>query len=286
MSEGEVLLLGAIAGLTIFLGLPLGRARAVPIGVRAFLNAGSAGVLIFLFVETFIHGFEPVEHALEEVTVESGGSWGEFVARAALFTAAILVGMMTLVYYDKWMATRARSSTGTQFGPGAAQAAELQSRGWVERLSEPKRLALFIAIGIGVHNFAEGLAIGQSAANDKVSLAVLLIVGFGVHNATEGFGIVAPLAGGEERPTWAFLGAMGLIAGLPTFLGTVIGQSFVDEYVDLAFLGLAAGSILYVVVQLLGVAFKMGHKEMLMWGLFGGLALGAGTELVLVAAGL
>ncbi len=145
---------------------------------------------------------------------------------------------------------------------------------------------MFIAIGIGVHNFAEGLAIGQSAANDKVSLAVLLIVGFGVHNATEGFGIVAPLAGGEERPTWAFLGAMGLIAGLPTFFGTVIGQSFVDQYVDLAFLGLAAGSILYVVVQLLGVAFKMGHKEMLMWGLFGGLALGAGTELVLVAAGL
>jgi ZIP family zinc transporter len=137
-----------------------------------------------------------------------------------------------------------------------------------------------------VHNFAEGLAIGQSAANDNVSLALLLIVGFGVHNATEGFGIVAPLAGDVERPSWGFLGLMGLIAGLPTFLGTVIGQSFVNEYVNLAFLGLAAGSILYVVVQLLSVAFKMGHKEMLMWGLFGGLALGAATELVLVAAGL
>jgi len=258
----------------------------VPMPLRAFLNAGSAGVLIFLFVETFIHGFEPVEHALEEVTVESGGSWGEFAARAALFTAALLVGMMTLVYYDRWMTRRARRPVETRFGPGAAQVAEFRSTSWVERLSEPKRLALFIAIGIGVHNFAEGLAIGQSAANDQVSLALLLIVGFGVHNATEGFGIVAPLAGDAERPGWGFLGAMGLIAGLPTFLGTVIGQSFVDQYVDLAFLGLAAGSILYVVVQLLSVAFKMGHKEMLMWGLFGGLALGAGTELVLVAAGL
>jgi len=286
VSEGEVLVLGAIAGLTIFLGLPLGRARSVSMPVRALLNAGAAGVLIFLFVETFIHGFEPVEHALEETTVESGGSWGEFALQAALFTGAVLVGMMTLVYYDRWIKARAGSGAETKFGPGAAQVAELQSASLVERLSEPKRLALFIAIGIGVHNLAEGLAIGQSAANDNVSLALLLIVGFGLHNATEGFGIVAPLAGAAERPSWGFLGAMGLIAGGPTFVGTVIGQSFVDEYLNLAFLGLAAGSILYVVVQLLHVAFNMGHKEMLMWGLFAGLALGAGTELVLVAAGL
>jgi ZIP family zinc transporter len=286
VSEGEVLVLGAIAGLTIFLGLPVGRARSLSMPVRALLNAASAGVLLFLFVETFIHGFEPVEHALEEVTVESGGSWGEFFARAAVFTVALAAGLMTLVYYDRWMSRRAHRNATVAYGPGAAHSAELQTPGWVERLSAPKRLALFIAIGIGVHNFAEGLAIGQSAANDNVSLALLLIVGFGVHNATEGFGIVAPLAGEAERPSWGFLGLMGLIAGLPTFLGTVIGQSFVDPYVDLAFLGLAAGSILYVVVQLLSVAFKMGHKEMLMWGLFGGLALGAATELVLVAAGL
>ena len=286
MSEGEVLLLGAIAGLTIFLGLPVGRARSLSMPVRALLNAGSAGVLVFLFVETFIHGFEPVEATLEHVTVEGGGTWGDFAAHAAVFTGAIVVGLMALVYYDKWMAARSQRAKEVQFGPGAAHAQELGVARGLHGLSEAKRLALFIAIGIGVHNFAEGLAIGQSAANDQVSLAALLIIGFGVHNATEGFGIVAPLAGESERPSWGFLGAMGLIAGLPTFLGTVIGESFVDEYVNIAFLGLAAGSILYVVVQLLNVAFKMGHKEMLMWGLFAGLALGASTELVLVAAGL
>lgn len=285
MSDGEIILLGAIAGLTIFLGLPVGRARRVSTKVRALLNAGSAGVLTFLLIETFIHGFEPVEHALEAVTVESGGTWGEFAALAAIFTAAFAVGLLALVYYDRWMKQRT-DALKAGAGPGAMSVAESKAIRGIHGLSDAKRLALFIAIGIGVHNFAEGLAIGQSAAGDKVSLAVLLIIGFGVHNATEGFGITAPLAGESDRPTWRFLGGLGLIGGLPTFLGTVIGISFVDQYVEVLFLGLAAGSILYVIVQLLGVAFRFDHKEMLMWGLFGGVALGAGTELVLVAAGL
>jgi ZIP family zinc transporter len=155
----------------------------------------------------------------------------------------------------------------------------------VHSLSEPRRLALFIAIGIGLHNFAEGLAIGQSAASDEVSLALLLIVGFGLHNATEGFGIVAPMSGEIERPAWGFLVTLGLIGGGPTFLGTVVGQSWVSEWLDMGFLALAAGSILYVVVQLVIVGAKLGHKEMLMWGLFVGLVLGFGTDFVLVAAG-
>jgi zinc transporter, ZIP family len=286
VSEGEVLALGAIAGLTIFLGLPVGRASRLSVGTRSLLNAGSAGVLVFLLIETFDHGFAPVEHALEEVTVGHGGSWAEFAGRAALFAAAIAVGLLGLVYYDRWLTRRTARAKELQFGPGAAHAEELRAVRGIHALSDSKRLALFIAIGIGVHNFAEGLAIGQSAASDAINLAVLLIIGFGLHNATEGFGIVAPLAGEGDPPSWGFLGTMGLIAGLPTFFGTLIGQSFVDENVNVAFLGLAAGSILYVIVQLLSVALKLGHKEMLMWGLFGGLALGAGTELVLVAAGL
>jgi ZIP family zinc transporter len=285
VSEGEVLLLGAIAGLTIFLGLPVGRIRGLSTKARAWLNAGSAGVLLFLLIETFEHGFAPVEHALEQVTVESGGSWGTFVGRASLFAGAIAVGMLSLVYYDRWLSRRAPGATAS-VGPGAAAVQELAPPRGIHALSESKRLALFIAIGIGVHNLAEGLAIGQSAASGDISFAWLLVIGFGVHNATEGFGIVGPLAGEADRPSWAFLGVMGLIGGLPTFLGTVIGQSVVDANLEILFLGLAAGSILYVIVQLLNVALKLGHREMLMWGLFAGLVLGAGTELVLVAAGL
>jgi ZIP family zinc transporter len=152
-------------------------------------------------------------------------------------------------------------------------------------LSPAKRIAVFIALGIGLHNFSEGLAIGQSAAKGEVSLALMLIIGFGLHNATEGFGIVAPLTADEGRPSWAFLAAMGLIGGGPTFAGTLLGQSFVNNAVFIGFLALAAGSILYVVIQLLHVSQKLGHKELLMWGLLIGLFAGFATDLVLKAAG-
>ena len=81
-----------------------------------------------------------------------------------------------------------------------------------------RRLALLIAVGIGLHNFAEGLAIGQSAASGEIALATLLVIGFGLHNATEGFGIVAPLAGDSpgrnvESPSWRFLRPSASSAG-------------------------------------------------------------------------
>ena len=100
-------------------------------------------------------------------------------------------------------------------------------------------------------------SVGRKA---RSSLAVLLIIGFGVHNATEGFGIVAPLAAENELPSWSFLLVLGVIAGGPTFLGTVIGESFVNETVDMMFLALAAGSILYVIVQLLHVGVKLDRE--------------------------
>jgi zinc transporter, ZIP family len=148
------------------------------------------------------------------------------------------------------------------------------------------RLAMMIAIGIGLHNFAEGLAIGQSAAAGETSLALLLVIGFGLHNATEGFGIVAPMAGEEQRPSWGFLALLGLIGGGPTFLGTVVGRSFTSDAVSVLFLSLAAGSILYVVVQLIGVALRAGHKEMLYWGIFLGIMAGFATDFIITAAGV
>jgi ZIP family zinc transporter len=147
-------------------------------------------------------------------------------------------------------------------------------------------MAVFIAIGIGLHNFAEGLAIGQSAARDEVSLALLLIIGFGLHNATEGFGIVAPLAGEPNRPSWGFLMLMGAIGGGPTFVGTIVGQAWVNDAVNVVFLTLAAGSILYVVVQLLRVAMRSGHVELVMWCLLIGLLAGFATDMVVTASGV
>ena len=114
-------------------------------------------------------------------------------------------------------------------GPGAAALDEFDDRTWLDGLTPGKQLALLIAIGIGVHNFGEGLAIGQAAANDATALAVTLIVGFALHNATEGFGIVGPMSGEGTRPSWTFLALLGLIGGGPTFLGTLLGQRVVER---------------------------------------------------------
>src|SRR6266851_5790998 len=217
MSTAQTLVLGAIAGFTIFLGLPIGRMQNVSAATKAFLAATATGILIFLFWDVMSGAVAPVEAALEE------GRGGRFA--------------------------------------------------W---------LAFLLATGIGLHNFSEGLAIGQSAAANQVSLAIVLIIGFGLHNATEGLGICAPLTGDKELPSWGFLGLLGLIGGGPTFLGTLVGQAWVSESVSIIFFALAAGSILYVVMGLLNVGRVLASKTLVTWGVLLGLFLGFSTADLLV----
>jgi ZIP family zinc transporter len=280
MSTAQVLALGAIAGFTIFLGLPLGRVRNASPKLKAFFSATATGILLFLLVEVLAHGVEPVEEALIQAANE-GGSWSHFFELAVILAVGGIAGLMSLVYYAAWLG---KQRSKAMLGPGAASAAEFE-RGWTTGLSPASWLALLIATGIGLHNFSEGLAIGQSAAQDEVSLALLLVIGFGLHNATEGFGIVAPLSGGNARPSWRFLALLGLIGGGPTFIGTLIGQAFVSEALEIGFLALAAGSILYVVIELMNVNRQLGYKTLVAWALLFGLFLGFGTDFVLAVAG-
>src|SRR6266852_5133336 len=278
MSTVQTLLLGAIAGLTIFIGLPLGRMQNVSASTKAFLAATATGVLIFLFWDVLSQAVGPVDTALKQ------GRDGRFAWLAFLLAFGFFTGLLTLVYYDGWMKRRRRRAF---LGPGAASTAEFETEHHFYGGMSPARwLSIFIATGIGLHNFSEGLAIGQSAARDQLSLAIVLIIGFGLHNATEGFGIVAPLSGESERPSWKFLGLMGLIGGAPTFFGTLLGQAWTSTPVSILFLALAAGSILYVVVELLNVCRLMGQKTLVTWGILLGLFLGFATDFVLVAAGV
>jgi zinc transporter, ZIP family len=228
------------------------------------------------------HGLAPVEEALE-ASVEGEGSWGDFAGYAILLAGGVVIGLMSLVYYGAWIKRRRSSDF---VGPGAAAVDEFASRSVFERLAPAQQLALLIAIGIGLHNLAEGLAIGQAGAAGEISLALALIIGFGLHNATEGFAIVGPMSGEAARPSWAFLALLGLIGGGPTFLGTVVGQTWVNEAVSVAFFALAAGSILYVLQEVLTVNRKFGYPVLVTWTLSLGLGLGFGTDFVLEAAEL
>jgi len=276
MSTAQTLLLGAIAGLTIFIGLPMGRMHGLSPKLKSFFTATATGILIFLFWDVLTEAIDPAQSALH------AKSWGRFAGVASIAFAGFVVGLMTLVYYDSWMKARQRRA---MLGPGAASVAEF-SRTHRPGLSAAQWLSVFIATGIGLHNFSEGLAIGQSAARDLKSLALVLVIGFGLHNATEGFGIVGPLSGEAEPPSWRFLGLMGLIAGAPTFLGTVIGHSWTSENLSILFFALAAGSILYVVIELLNVCRTFGSKSLTAWGIVLGLTLGFATDFILVAAGV
>jgi zinc transporter, ZIP family len=293
----STLLLGFIAGVTILLGLPIGRLRTSTPTLSALLNATAVGVLLFLFWDVLSAAWVPIDSALSSAH-EGRGGLGSAAGYGALFAGGLAVGLLTLVYYESWMArqllqVKTPEARQSGRGPGAMGITDVTARrpSRLATWSAARRLSLLIAMGIGLHNFAEGLAIGQSAASGELALALPLVIGFGLHNATEGFGIVAPLTsdtdaeGNKLVPSWGFLLAMGAIGGGPTFVGTLVGHQFTSQALSVVFLTLAAGSILYVVTRLVAVANKTRRADLLAYGLLLGLLAGFLTDAIVTAAG-
>ncbi len=281
MSTTQTILLGAVAGFTIYLGLPLGRVRVANLRTKAFLNATSAGILVFLLFEILAHATGPVEEALEEAA-EGKAAWGQFAALGLVYAIGFGAGLLGLLYLARiWR--RPTPPGRSSIGPGAMSVAEAELSQSAAQ-SAALRTGMGIAAGIGLHNFSEGLAIGQAAQGGQLALAALLIIGFALHNTTEGFGIVGPLAAAEVRAPWGWLGLAGLVGGGPTFVGTIVGTSFSSTYLFVGCLALAAGALLYVIGELLPVGRRLSW-EVTLWGLMAGFFLGLATELVLEVAG-
>ena len=253
----QTVLLGTIAGFTIYLGLPIGRINGMSEKVRSFLSMISTGILIFLFFDIFGQIGGPIEEAITQ------RNFSESSVFLGIFIIGFGIGLFGLIVFEK------------RFIKFRANASQTLS---------PTRLALMIATGIGLHNFSEGLAIGQSAGRGEIAFAAVLIIGFGLHNATEGFGIVGPLMG-KERPTWGFLGLVGLIGGGPTFLGTMVGYYFVSTAMSILFLALAAGALTYIIGELFQTNWRSATKTQAAWGLFAGFLFAFLTDLILVIAG-
>lgn len=257
MNFAETVLLGSIAGFTIYLGLPIGRVKGMPEKTRTFLSMTSAGILFFLFFDIFRQLSEPIEASLTQ------SNYPEFWVLLAIFIGGFGAGLLGLIFFDQRF-IRFRSSP--------------------TEISSPTRLALMIAVGLGLHNFSEGLAIGQSAGRGEIAFATILIFGFGLHNASEGFGIVGPLVG--ERPSWSFLGLAGLIGGGPTFLGTIVGYFLISKPMSVLFLALAAGALVYIIGELFHVNRRPGTKFQAGSGIFIGFLIAFITDLVLTKGGI
>ena len=259
MSHASAAALGAIAGATIFIGLPVGRIRGITKQVQGVLNALATGVLLFLLWDILSHASAPVETALP--ALRRGDR--SFVALAVIFALGLGVGLLTLIYVNGRLFGR------TKHAPPPA----------------PRTLAMMIATGLGLHNLSEGLAIGQSAATGAVAFAVVLVIGFALHNITEGFGIAAPLAMETTMPSWGFLAGAGVIGGGPTFVGTVVGYAFTSTWIYVLFLALAAGALLYVINEMFHLGRRLNSPVAMGWGLLAGFLLGYATDLFLTYVG-
>jgi len=288
VSFAETVLLGALAGFTIFLGLPVGRLQILNSRARVALAMFAVGVLAFIFVDVLSHGFEIVEEAVTKFHDHEVSFW-HAAGLALLLGSGFALGSAGLAT----VARRMQSGAPAPKPPVAGGSAEAQAVApqWVEGVAmdaaaaraSALRTGMTIAAAIGLHNFAEGLAIGVSARAGEIGLATVLIVGFALHNATEGFGIVGPL--GAVQPSWKWLAVAGVVGGGPTFVGSMVGYAVTSQPIELLFYAVAGGAILYVIGEVWHSMRRVGHRELGMWLLAAGFMVGVVTDLVVAYGG-
>jgi ZIP family zinc transporter len=284
MTFSETVLLGALAGFTIYLGLPFARLQLLGARTRVALAMFAVGVLAFLFVDVMEHGFGIVEKAVQGYK-DGEQSFGHIVGLALLLGGGFAAGCAGLAALEARMRPAGAKQPPIAGGSSELTVEDAQSLDLQAAAARARalRTGMTIAAAIGLHNFAEGLAIGVSASTGEISLATVLIIGFALHNATEGFGIVGPL--GSVRPTWGWLALAGLIGGGPTFLGSIVGYNVTSEPLELAFFAVSGGAILYVIGEVWNGMRRYGYRELGLSLLALGFSVGVATDLIVTYGG-
>ena len=215
--------------------------KVLPRTWEGLLIGVATGVLVYLF-------FDLMHEAVELTGARDGLSW-------ILFLGSLGVSLVGLVALESSHLFGGRSG------------------------NRVLSLPYMIAVGMGLHNLGEGLAIGASYASGQWTLSMLLVAGFGLHNGTEGFGIVG--AAGKTPMSWRDVFLLGLIAGGPTCVGTFLSGQGVSPYFSICFYALAAGSLLYVVLSLTAMSYTATRRLQMAVGMFVGISLMYVTAMVL-----
>ena len=286
MSFAQTVVLGALAGFTIFIGLPVGRLQLLGGRTRVALAMFSVGVLAFIFVDVMSNAISIVDNALTAFKHDRG-TLAYVVWLVVLLAVGFAAGSAGLAALERRMRPAGARKPPIAGGAEAVAVTGSDPESLALEVDAARRRALrvglTIAAAIGVHNFAEGLAIGVSARAGAISLATVLIIGFALHNATEGFGIVGPL--GDVRPSWKWLGLAGLIGGGPTFLGSIVGYAVTSDPLELAFYACAGGAILYVIGEIWNGMRRYGYRELGLLMVSAGFLVGILTDLVVTYGG-
>jgi zinc transporter, ZIP family len=232
---------GIIPVLAGLLWLPF--IKRLSLGKYRFFLSLTAGLLVFL-------GIDAIVEANEIAAVSVAGVFNGQI----LIALVTILSFLALMYASSKLSERSKGGTSEEAHESlsydsthSGQAKTLDQQRQQQLVVKPVAVALMISIGIGLHNFGEGLAIGASVVLGELALSTFLIVGFMIHNTTEGFAIVSPLAKARVRRMLGKMIIMGLIAGVPTIFGTWIGGFVYSPIAAIIFLSIGAGAIFQVV---------------------------------------
>jgi ZIP family zinc transporter len=251
----EPIMLGLLAGITVLLGaLPLSFIRRDNKKLLGSLSALAGGVLSYIAMDTGSSAEEIIQQYARIQTLDS------FILYTITTAISFLLVLLLLTGIEKRLKVKRNDAV------GSAQLTSFSS--------------LTAAVALGVHNVGEGFAIAAALIANQVVSALLFTIGFGIHNATEGFAIVAPM----DKRTFASVGSLSLIAGLPTMLGASVYYFGILNDLFLANLySIATAAIVYALLKInLSAASKLGGFNYTFWFfLFLGVAIALGTESVI-----